>query len=305
MGGGGGGYFPQHSPALEKLIRQAKMEADRERLDSDVNQILREILASYERDPEKIKQHLENIGEVLGDEADMEQFLFGGSVAKHTYVDGLSDIDALVILSRKDFADNSPQAILNDFYKSLQDRLTYDNVESIKKGKLAVTVTYRDGTEIQLLPAIRIGEKVAIPDAKAKGWNEINPKLFQEVLSKANTRLNGSLVPVIKLVKSINSSLPKQNQLESHHIEALALESAKGYRGASTPKALLMNFFNQASTRVLRPIEDITGQSRVVDSYLGGPNSPKRVIAANALAGIARKLNSATSADQWKSVLEA
>jgi len=304
MGGGGGGYFPQPKPDLEKLIQQAKKEADRERLDSDVNQFLREILASYARDPDKVKQYLEKVGEILKNEADMEQFLFGGSVAKHTYVDGLSDVDALVILRREDLAGKSPQAILNTFHKSLQDRLPYDSVKSIEKGKLAVTVTYRDGTEIQLLPAIRVGGRVAIPNVGAKGWNETSPKAFQQSLTKANERLHSRLVPTIKLAKSIIAGFPKQRRLTGYHVESLAIEAVKGYRGPRTPKALLIHIFNDASIRVLRSIRDLTGQSRAVDSYLGKSDSTERKLAANALAGVARRLNAAMSIDQWKAILE-
>jgi len=304
MGGGGGSYFPQPKPDLERLIQQAKKEADRERLDSDVNKLLRAVLASYERDTSKLKYHLDKIADILKDQAYMERFLFGGSVAKHTYVDGLSDIDALVILHRADLAGKDAQTILDVFHKSLEDNLFRDEIESIEKGKIAVTVTYRDGTIIQLLPSIPVGTKVAIPSADAKGWNETKPKVFQRALSSANARLNGALVPTIKLAKSIISSLPRQKHLAGYHVESLALESIKGYRGSSTPKALLINFFNFASDRIRQPVADITEQSRVVDSYMGKSNSTRRRIAAEALAGIARKLNSATSVDQWKSIIE-
>jgi hypothetical protein len=304
MGGGGRSYFPRATSDLEKLIQQSKKEADKERLDSDVNKLLREVLASCERDPEKVNDRLEKIVDILKDEAEIEKFLFGGSVAKHTYVDGLSDVDALVILNREDLAGKSPAEVLNVFYKSLQDRLTYDLVKSVEKGTMAVTVAYRDGMEIQLLPAIRTGTRVTIPSAGAKDWKETDPKAFQQSLTKANEKLNCSLIPTIKLVKSINVGLPEQKRLTGYHIESLALEAAKGYRGAKTVKALLAHILGIASKRVLSPIQDVTGQSRVVDSYLGAANSTKRRIAADAFAGIARRLNAATSVDQWKEILE-
>ena len=304
MGGSGGGYFPRAKPDLERLIQESKREADRERLDSDVNQLLREVLATFERDPEQVQKHLEEVGEILKDEADMESFLFGGSVAKHTYVDGLSDVDALVILKREDLAGKSPQAVLNAFHRSLQDRLTYDSIESIERGTLAVTITFRDGMKIQLLPALRAGGKVIIPDSGAKAWKETDPRAFKKALTRANERVNNSLIPTIKIMKSINDGFPRQRRLEGYHIEALALEGVKGYRGPATVKALLLHIFEAASKRVLHPINDVTGQSRVLDPYLGKANSTERRIAAESLAGVARKLSAASAVDQWKAILQ-
>jgi len=304
MGGGGGGrYFPRPSSELEELIRRSKEQADKDRLGSDVNKLLREILASHERAPEKVQDYLDRIGDVLKDEADIEQFLFGGSVAKHTYVDGLSDVDALVVLNQDDVAGMSPEGVLQELHGSLQDRLTDSALQSIEKGTMAVTVTYRDGTEIQLLPAIRSGTKVAIPSSGAREWNETNPKVFQRMLTRANQRLDGTLIPTIKLVKSTVAGLPEQKRLTGYHAEALSLEAVKGYRGTKTVKALIQHVFDHASSRVRQPINDVTGQSRVVDSYLGKPNSAKRRVVADALAGIARRLGAATSVEQWKAIL--
>ena len=304
MGGSGGSsYFPRASSDLKKLIQQSKQDADRKILDSDINKLLRKILASYERDPQKVQKHLERIGDVLKDQADMETLLFGGSVAKHTYVDGLSDVDALVILRQEELAGKSPQAVLNSFHKSLQDRLTSDLIDSVEKGRMAVTVNFRDGMQIQLLPATRVGSKVKISTATLKSWKEINPKAFQRMLTRANQRLNNLLVPTIKLVKSIIGGFPKQKRLTGYHVESLAVEAVKGYRGEKTVKSLLLHVLKDASKRILQPISDVTGQSRVVDSYLGKKDSTKRRIAADAVASVSRKLNAATSVDQWIATL--
>jgi len=306
MGGGGGGgrrYFPSSASDLEKLIRDSVDGARRQRLESDVNKLLREALASYERDPQIVQRYLDDIGGILKDEADMEQFLFGGSVAKHTYVDGLSDIDALVILSEEGLGKKSPRVALGRLARALQDKLSNGSVEQIEKGTIAVTVSYRDGTKIQLLPAVRAGEKVAIPNANGTGWNETKPRLFGRALTKANERLNGVLIPAIKLAKSVIGAFPKQKRLTGYHVESLSLETFKGYRGPKTVKALLMHFFRAGSERVKRPIADITEQSRVVDGYLGEANSSERRTASGALAGVAQRLESASSVEQWKAIL--
>lgn len=306
MGGGGGGYFPSNPDRLQRLIEEARGTEAQQRLDSNVNELLQDALATFNsRNAERVREYLAKVKETIGDEIEMEQFLFGGSVAKHTYVDGLSDVDALVILNRDDLAKKPPREVLKTFHESLSDRLTYDEISSIEKGRMAVTITYRNGTQIQLLPAVRVRGKVAIPSATANEWNETNPKAFQKELTKANERLNGTLVPSIKLVKSIIGGLPEQKRLTGYHIESLCLESVSGYRGVKTVKGVVLHALEEASFRVLRPLGDVTGQSRVVDSYLGKANSVERRIVADAIAGIGRRLKAATTVEEWKKVLDA
>jgi predicted nucleotidyltransferase len=303
MGGSGGGSFPSSKYLRSKFAE--KREADQQKLTSDINQFLQDVLAGFnQRDAKRTQRQLEQLRSILGEQVPVIQFLFGGSVAKHTYVDGLSDIDALVILDREELVGTTPRSVLRDFHKQLQDNLTADIVRSVELGRLAVTVHYRDGSEIQLLPAIRTRTAVAIPTSQGKRWNETNPKAFQRILGRTNDRLNGTLIPAIKLFKSINSGLPKVKQLSGYHIESLCIDAVKGYRGPKTVKALLQHTLETASKLVLKPISDVTKQSRIIDDYLGEANSTQRRIAADALASVARKLGSATSVDIWRETVD-
>ena len=304
MGGSGASGLPPRPTSSYNAIKQVH-EAEQQRLDSDVNEYLGKLLSKLNmRNAENIQGYLNNIRTALGDNLEIEQFLFGGSVAKHTYVDGLSDIDALAIMKQEGLDEKSPKDILIKLFRLLKDNLKYENIRSIRKGDLAVTVKYKDGNELQLLPAIQQGTKLAVSEEARNRWNITNPKSFQRELTISNKRLNHSLVPVIKIVKSINSTLPVSKQLKSYHIESLSLEVFKGYQGAKTPKALLTHFYSESSARIKSPIVDKTGQSRIVDEYLGKTNSTQRKDIANTLAGIARRLNAATSVDQWKNIIE-
>lgn len=303
MGSGGGSYFPRSETDLGGIVQRAKQQADKERLDSDVNALLRDVLASCERDPDATKERLERVQDVLKERAELQNIVFGGSVAKHTYVDGLSDVDALIVLNQQDFKDRSPQSILNEFAKLLGEALPAGQVQSVEKGRLAVTITYRDGSELQLLPALRTKTTTSIPASNGKGWNETRPKAFQKLLSKENQKVNGVLVPCIKLAKSILYGLPKQKRLDGYHVEALAIDAVKSYRGPRTPKEVLIKIFEAGASRVMSPMSDVTGQSRVVDDYLGPRGSTERRLARDTLAGVARRLESAASIDQWKKEL--
>lgn len=304
MAGGGGGYIPRSSKSLRTIFEEAKNNANKERLDGDVNQLMRDLLSSYQRDSESIQQHMQEIENVLQEVGDLEKFMFGGSVAKHTYVEGLSDVDAVVLVNKDDFKDENPKSILNQFTNSLRNRLTAKNVDKVEKGNLSVTITFRDKTEIQILPAIRVGKRIAISDETGEKWNDINPKIFQQKLSLANERLNSNLIPTIRLMKTINSKLPKQKQMEGIHIEALTLECLKNYRGSKTPKAMLLYVLDTSSKRVLKPISDISGQTKNVDSGLGTSNSVKRKAIADSLSSISRRLNAATTVNQWKEIVQ-
>ena len=304
MGGSGGGrYTGPSSASLQQSLDKIR-EQERERLEQNIGGYLKKLLVRFnDRDREKIAARLEAIRELLGQEVEIDHLLMGGSVAKHTAVDGLSDVDALVVLDSEDLRGKSAQAMLDAFHKTLANKLPRGDVESVEKGRLAVTVVYSDKTEIQLLPALRSGQTISIAAADGKSWNDTRPRVFDRRLSQANQRLNQSLIPAIKLAKAIVGSLPEQKQLSGYHIEAMAVDAAKGYTGNKTPKALLLHILQHASERVRTPMTDATGQSRTVDAYLGKADSVPRRVASQALSGIARRLDAASSLGQWQAIL--
>jgi hypothetical protein len=301
MGGGGGGYTPPSLGSLQQKILEAR-ELEESKLQQQINEFLRARLAEYnQRDVDAIRTRLDEIEEAI--DVDFQRMLFGGSVAKHTYVDGLSDVDALAILDRESTQGLSAQDVLDQFHSDIDENLPRESgISEIKKGHLAVTVKYRDGSEIQVLPAVRVGDEVRIPDASGRGWKATNPERFRSALTDENRRLGMNLVPAIKLVKSLASDLPKQQRPTGYHIESLALDATKGYNGDDSVRALIDRILDRSSSRVLRPIADVTGQSRTVDEYLGGANSPERRLVGQAFGAIRRRLNATTSVTQWEAI---
>jgi len=304
VGGTGTDYFPKATPELEELVKKELEKATNERLNIEINQLIRSKLPLFERDFPKINSYLDNINEILKDELELERFLFGGSVSKHTYIEGLSDIDALVILSKDEYKNISPKDVLKKLEKLLKDNLFRDKVLEIRRGTLAITIEYTDNTQIQLLPAIREKEKILIPRSNSSEWKETNPQKFKSDLTKLNQDLNNVLVPIIKLSKLIIANLPSTKQLTGYHIESLAVEAFENYSGEKTPKSMLINMFSKSANRILSPIQDVTGQSRIVDEYLGKENSEQRQNISNTLEGIVRKMENAKSVNDWELLLE-
>lgn len=305
--GGSGGRYVADDVDLDRLRQEAMDETERQATITEVARILNELLSEInDRDEAAVAAHLDAIEEALGDSVeDVDQLLFGGSVAKHTYVDGLSDVDSLVILDSARWGDVSPAELRDGFATALERRLPAGEVESIQPGRMAVTVTFRDGTIVQLLPALRRGDVFSVPSVDGEVWRSIKPREFTKALTELNGQHGRAVVPTIKLVKSLlNESLPHDQQLTGYHVEALALAAFSDYSGPRNLPTMLTEWFKSASQNVMRPVPDVTGQSPVVDEYLGSEGSPQRQVIANSLARLAREMQNARTVEHWREILQ-
>ncbi len=306
MGGGGGGGGAGSSggeQGLERLRERAAEQVARAQFDSEVNARLDEELRNLNnRDVELVRRRLDELEEALGDEVDeIDRMLFGGSIAKHTFVDGLSDVDVLVML--KKVADLSPTEAREQFADALRERLR-DTAE-VTVGQLAVTVRYGDGLEVQLLPAIQQGEHRAISSPDGSEWVQIRPGNFARRLTELNKAQAGAAIPAIKLAKAIIAhELAEPERPTGYHLEALSVAAFANYRGPRDPKSMLTHLFGSAANDVLRPIPDVTGQSERVDAYLGAGGSAARTRVSAAFNAIAERMQQSSNLDDWNGLLD-
>jgi hypothetical protein len=307
-GSGGRGVFSSsRTPEqLSGAIRKAEGETSAAAFEAQLGEILGNLLAGYNaRDRPLIQERLDDVKKHLEGaiEGTTDQ-LFGGSVSKHTYVDGLSDIDALLVINDSELADHEPVAALDRIAKIL-----HSNLKGVKvwHGRMAVTVEYDDGMLLQLLPTIRTAQGFKVPSSRTSGWSHIAPTRFQEALTRRNQECAGKLVPTIKLAKAILGALPESQRLSGYHIESLAIAAFKAYAGQKTTTAMLPTFFERAKDLVLSPIRDRTGQSIHVDEYLGAEGSSQRASASHILGRLAKRMRNASaagSATQWQSFFD-
>jgi len=305
MGGSGGTFGGGRPPEeLFRKVRESEEKTRDEQFETAVASNIASLLTKYNQRSENVKTHLETIKKAIEKEIDGSvDILFGGSVSKHTYVDGLSDVDALVILNKSELKQASPEEVKNYFLDRLSERLPKETI--IEKGNLAVTVKYSD-IDVQLLPAIRYKGGFRIADSTGRDWSFIKPKDFAERLTDINKKTNGNLIPTIKLAKSIISSQAEKRRLNPYHTEALAVRTFKDYDGGTTPKEMLKHFFNAAPECVKSPMVDVTGQSTHVDDYLGKTGSLNRKLVADTLSLIGRRMRNADRAHsdkQWEQII--
>ena len=236
------------------------------------------LLARYnQRNSKATTRHIDGLCKILREGGRIVvQTMFGGSVRKGTYVNGLSDVDILLLVDQS-LLKNRPPAQVIDFVKeTISWRMPRNDVES---GKLAVTVGYSDGTEIQTLQAIRTANGVRVSAPGETKWSSIvQPDKFAKKLVAVNQENGSRVVPTIKLAKVIADCYVKRpnRKIAGRHIEALAIEAFRQYSGGLDPKSMLMRLLGHSIKTVLTPISDITGQTTYVDEYLGPENSKHR-----------------------------
>lgn len=307
MGGSGGSYSwssNNSSEEINQLIKRAGESTDTSSYNSEVNALLQCALKSFnDRDFEATQQHLNVLKEAIDREIENSvDLLFGGSIRKNTFINGLSDVDTLLLVNNTSLEKNSPQEVLDYFVQRIQQRLPNTDVSA---GRLAVTVRYSDGQEIQILPAIRTTNGLKIANPEEGKWSDVvRPESFARKLTAVNQGLSGKVVPTIKLFKAVvKDILPKDLKISGYHAESLAIEAFKSYQGSRTYKDMLTHLCREATNLVKSPIKDKTGQSLHVDDYLEEANSQDRLKTSAYLGRLTKKIETGdklNSIEKWQ-----
>lgn len=300
-----GGHFfdnPLGAKSLLERIAGSRERSEQEAYLAKTNAILANLLAKFNaRDVEKTREILERILAVI--EADLEgsvRLVFGGSVAKRTYVEGLSDVDALVMLESCELSEQPPKEAQQYLARKVAEKVPG---AAVNVGSLAVTVE-TEGMEIQLVPAIRCKGSVKIANQDGSDWSKIDPERFANALTKVNSACGMKVVPVVKLAKAIVAGFAERQKITGYHAEAIAVEVFNGYRGPVDLKSMLEHFFVEGTKVLQRPIRDSSGQSKHVDDYLGSEGSLERRVVADAFARAARRMRLADLSARSEAWLE-
>ena len=251
--------------------------------DAEINGCLRDLLRVYNaRDTQAVSRHVQVLRDSLEiRDDDVICTLFGGSVSKHTAVNGLSDVDVLVIVNDSSLSGQLPAAVIRSMAQRIRQRLPQTTVNT---GDLAVTVSYSDGIDGQVLPAIRTTSGVRIGDPKANRWsNVVYPERFARKLTQVNQRNDGKVIPTVKLAKGLAAHMipSVRDHISGYHMESLAIEAFRNYQVLHDLKSMFRHFAEFSSRTIIRPITDPTGQSRHVDEYMGQQGSARRKRASN------------------------
>ena len=295
-GSSGGRYYGRISRGTRAGMSEAEIQG-----------YLRNLLRAYnERDTEGINRHLQVLRDALElRDDDVIRTLFGGSTSKHTAVNGLSDVDVLVIINDSSLSGRSPRDVIQLMAERIRQRLPQT---SVTPGEMAVTVKYSDGIEIQVLPAIRTKSGVRVADPDSNRWsNVVRPERFAHKLTRVNQANNGEVIPTIKLVKGVAAKMIRsgRDKISGYHLESLAIEAFRNYKGPYDLKSMVRHYVNYSSRAVKNPIMDPTGQSRHVDEYMGPAGSKRRQRAANTFRTMQRRLDECNTEEDFDNLFGA
>ena len=146
-----------------------------------------------------VASHLGNLRKSLRRQGNhVLQTMFGGSIRRGTDVGGLSDVDALLMVDESSLRNQSPSDVIEYVREVVQRHVFFGTVRS---GKLAVTLNYPDGNEIQLLPALRAsdsGIRIAQP-GNTKWRNVVRPEVVSRIV-RSSARAAPSTRTVVRNV---------------------------------------------------------------------------------------------------------
>lgn len=304
MGGSGGYSFERTSrrawqPSnLENSLEQTRQQAAEAEVAAAFADALSEI---NQTDTEALNRHKNEILKAL--ESAFEEaydLRGGGSYTRHTYVNGLSDIDILFVLgsysSSKITNKENPQAVLTDMKKRLRQRFPNTKITS---GRMAVTIQFSDGLELQVLPAFRYRSGYRIPGPQGSGWTITRPQVFAKLLQERNAEVGGKLLRCIKLAKRICDN--RGVEVKSYHLENMAVKAFEHYAGSRSDEDMLRHLFNQAKVLAATRMRDITGQEAYVDRLT---SKAQRTMLSQQLAAIEREVAKAEGdGNVWRSLL--
>jgi hypothetical protein len=309
MGTSGGGgpkskFRPFKRINLQQRIRRAELEAADKEFSPRLAERLNGLVARVnDRDRVVATTCLDDIRKALpGQLKETFELWYGGALARHVGVSGLSDIDILLVLTT---SQDGPAAALANVEQRMSETLPGD--VQVAKGPMAVALTYPGGAEIQIMPAIRTTTGLRFPAGHDDEWSLVDAEAFCEALVERDESCSMRLVPTIKLAKTINAELASGQQLSGLHIEAMAVAAFTDYDGPKTVDKMLPYLFRSMSHLVLSPIRNSSGRKIQVDAHVGRSSSAPRRLRSQALDRIARRMDNATAArslEQWNTIIE-
>lgn len=195
----------------------------------------------------------QNVRKAVENELNVLDSFLTGSYSRHTMIAPLkeADIDVFVVLDPKYYEYDGQASLLDKLRKVLLK--TYPETPKISRNGQAVTITFTDFI-VDVIPAFdRKGGGYWIPNSISKEWISTNPKIHVEAMTNENSRHNGDLVPIVKMIKAWNRNI--NHPFVSFYLELLAIKIFKGVTISDYPSGVRY-FFDKGREGIKYKVKD-------------------------------------------------
>jgi len=201
----------------------------------------------------------------LEEEMHVLHTFLSGSYSRKTMIAPLheSDIDIFAVLDPSHYSENGQADLLNQIKKVLHK--TSVKAPQIHRNGHAVNLAFSDFTA-NVIPAFeKDGGGYIFPDSIENKWISTDPRSHVDLIADADSRHNGNLIPLIKMVKGWNRIANRS--LRPFHLEVMAYQLFKNMAIKSYPAALLY-FFGEGRHYIRKQNLDPAGYGGDVGNYI-------------------------------------
>lgn len=168
-----------------------------------------------------------------------------GSYSRDTAIYPLDDVDVIFEIDpdkwNRGFLslyNPSPETVLDSFANAIRYRYPESSVYSQRRS-VCLSLNHLD---IDVVPAIKDGDYIWIPDREADDWIKSSPSKHSENATEVNRIQNGKFKPLVKLLKFWNGNLPNTAYLKSFAIETICIRLFGTTKFNSLEEGLLQFF---------------------------------------------------------------
>jgi hypothetical protein len=219
---------------------------------------------------ETVSTRQKSVREVLDAGLSVKESFLTGSYYRRTMIKPLNDadVDIFVVLDVSYYhnynGQNGGQAGLLDLVKRTL-RKTYTKTPDISRNGQAVTICFAD-FRVDVVPAFyRQGGGFLIANSIRQCWISTDPKKHVTIMSDSNSKHNGDMVPLVKMIKGWNKNVG--SFFMSFHLEILALSILGDVTISDFPSGVRY-YFDKGKDLVNKQNLDPAGLGGDVGAYL-------------------------------------
>lgn len=220
---------------------------------------------------ETVSTRQKSVREVLDAGLKVNESFLTGSYSRSTMIAPLSDadVDIFAVLDVSYYhnynnGQNGGQAGLLDLVKRTL-RKTYTKTPDISRNGQAVTIRFED-FKVDVVPAFyRQGGGFLIPNSIRQSWLSTDPKKHVDIMSESNSKHNGDMVPLVKMIKGWNKNTG--SFFMSFHLEVLALSILDNVTISDFPSGIRY-YFDKGKDLINKQNPDPAGLGGDVGAYL-------------------------------------